>query len=234
VNAAFGLTLSVALVAAGVLWAVPSSAQDTRATDNAVKLISKVPAASPVPVGKADANGANDKGSKDAKVAKDAKPTASVPQVAVKTPAQIAADKNERDSLAYARAAQEAGFPSPAQALFFGGELGLTEQQSTAITDIAMRLKNRCTQLDPRVDAAEQTIATAFESGLADTAKWNGALHESEKVRLELRTAYLVAHADVGRVLTSTQRAAYAKLRPKAAAPVKSQIETSSITKTKP
>jgi Spy/CpxP family protein refolding chaperone len=148
------------------------------------------------------------------------------------TPAQSARAKNERDARQYAQPAVDAGYPSPSQALYLAGELQLTPQQSTAIGDIATRLKSRIALLDPRIDAAEQSVAAAFQSGLPDTAKWSGALRESEKVRMELRSAYLVAHAEVGRLLTPAQRQSYIKIRAKVA-PTSAPL-VSSVSQNKP
>jgi hypothetical protein len=164
----------------------------------------------------------------------DAKASKAVASAPARTPAQASAERNEREAVTYAQAAQDAGFPSPAQALFFAGELSLDARQSTALSDIATRLKSRRVLLEPRIDAAETTIAAAFAAGLPDTAKWSAALREAERVRVELRTAYLIAHAETGRILTSAQRDAYLKVRAKPKPLAFTDIETSSISKTKP
>lgn len=112
-----------------------------------------------------------------------------------------------------AKAAELNGMPGPTHVLDMAAELNLSAEQierSRRIRD-AMRLKAK--QIGERFVAKEAELETRFRVGDVTETELAARVSEIEAIRAKLRTAHLVAHIEIARILSTKQIERYAVLQ---------------------
>lgn len=117
------------------------------------------------------------------------------------------------DGLGFALAAELNGLPGPKHVLELSGELGLEEEQASAIRAIRDRMLAAARELGEEIVQAETHLDGMFARGRAtaeDVRRITGHIGE---MRGRLRAVHLTAHLEVTPILTAEQVVAYQRLR---------------------
>jgi Spy/CpxP family protein refolding chaperone len=112
-----------------------------------------------------------------------------------------------------AKPAELNGYPGPMHAMELADQLQLTAEQRATIKQIFDRMAARAKSAGAAYVEAERALDGVFRSGKASPKVVNAALAKADKARAAVRMAHLNAHIETTPILTSDQRATYARLR---------------------
>lgn len=105
------------------------------------------------------------------------------------------------------------GYPGPRHLLDMADMLGLSEDQRTAVQTIFDRMQAEAQTLGAQIVEAERTLDRAFADRTIDPPTLERLASEIAAARGALRIAHLKAHLEVDPLLTTEQRAHYARAR---------------------
>jgi hypothetical protein len=128
------------------------------------------------------------------------------------TEAEIDDLRNGR-GMGLARPAEINGYPGPRHVLDLANELGLTEEQRTAVQGLFEQMKAEAVPLGEQILSQYAELESGFRESRAsidDVAQWTGQLGQLEG---QLRATHLKYHLLTRPLLTDAQNAAYAQLR---------------------
>ena len=112
-----------------------------------------------------------------------------------------------------AKAAELNGMPGPTHVLDMAAELGLSAEQIERTRRIRDAMRLDAKGIGERFVAKEAELETRFRVGDIAEAELTTRVSEIEALRAKLRTAHLVAHIEVARVLSAKQIERYGTLR---------------------
>jgi hypothetical protein len=112
-----------------------------------------------------------------------------------------------------AKAGELNGFPGPAHVLELAQALGLTPQQTRAVTAIHTKMAAAAKPLGAEIVAHERRLDHAFAAGTVTDAELHRETRLIGELQGRLRAVHLGAHIETKRVLTQEQVARYAELR---------------------
>lgn len=112
-----------------------------------------------------------------------------------------------------AKAAELNGMPGPTHVLDMASELGLSVEQIERTRRIRDAMRHKAKQIGERFVAKEAELETRFRAGDIAEAELTVRVSEIEAIRAKLRTAHLVAHIEMARVLSAKQIERYGILR---------------------
>jgi Spy/CpxP family protein refolding chaperone len=112
-----------------------------------------------------------------------------------------------------ARAAELNGYPGPLHVLELAEPLQLSGAQRQQTQALFERMQARAQALGREIVDAERALDAAFAARSIDADALAAGVQRIASLQGELRAAHLAAHLEQARLLTATQRAAYARLR---------------------
>jgi Spy/CpxP family protein refolding chaperone len=105
------------------------------------------------------------------------------------------------------------GVPGPAHLLEMKDEIGLTEDQVSAIEAIYEEMRAEAIEAGERIMAAEAALDAAFANGGLEEEQLRDLIEEAEAARAELRFVHLLRHLSTPPLLTADQIQRYSELR---------------------
>lgn len=105
------------------------------------------------------------------------------------------------------------GVPGPAHLLEMQNELGLSEDQVSAIEAIHAEMRSEAISAGERFMAAEAALDAAFATADLDEDHLKHLIGEAEAARAELRLVHLSRHLSTPPLLTADQIQRYSELR---------------------
>ncbi len=117
------------------------------------------------------------------------------------------------EGMGFAKAAELNSYPGPKHALEMAGELGLSEDQITALEAIRAAMLADAIRLGEELIEAENTLNRRFQHRHIDGEILRSLIEDVESIRAELRFVHLSAHISTTALLSEAQIAAYNRLR---------------------
>jgi Spy/CpxP family protein refolding chaperone len=112
-----------------------------------------------------------------------------------------------------AKAAELNGMPGPTHVLDIAAELGLSPEQIERTRRVRDAMRFEAKQIGKRFVTKETELERRFRVGDIAEAELTARISEIEALRAQLRTAHLVAHVEMARILSADQIESYAVLR---------------------
>ncbi|CAN7227675.1 Spy/CpxP family protein refolding chaperone [Rhizobium sp. LjRoot254] len=112
-----------------------------------------------------------------------------------------------------AKSAELNGMPGPTHVLDMAAELDLSAEQIERTRKMRNAMRREAKQIGERVVVKEAELESRFRVGDIVEAELMARVSEIEALRAKLRTAHLLAHIEMARVLSADQIERYAVLR---------------------
>ncbi len=117
------------------------------------------------------------------------------------------------DGMGMALPAELNGYPGPRHALELADRLELSGEQAAATQRIYDSMKRQAIEIGGRIVELERRLDGAFAHRTIDREQLDRLTGEVARLRGQLRAVHLGAHLELAAVLSTSQRATYARLR---------------------